>query len=212
MHYSDFTIKWASSNWEIEQANKLRRDVFCNEQKIFFASDQDEIDEQAQCLVAIANQGGWHEKVVGTVRIHQPFKAVWWGSRLAVHPDFRHQKGLGAALIKLAVSSAHALGCRQFLAQVQMQNERLFKKLNWQTQGYVDLRGQQHAMMEADLTTYPPCHSPYSGYVLNVKHYEAIEDRFTHKELAPAYLQPSGLLTGSQPTGSLTSGAIRYVS
>lgn len=195
MHYSDFTIKWASSNWEVQQAYDVRRSVFCDEQKLFFASDKDEIDDQAQCLVAIANQGGWHEKVVGTVRIHQPFKGIWWGSRLAVHNSFRHQKGLGGALIKLAVSSAHALGCEQFLAQVQLQNERLFKKLNWQTQGYVDLRGQQHAMMEADLAAYPPNHSPYSGYVLNVKRNED-HNRFSEAdELAPAYLAHSILAT-----------------
>jgi len=68
--HSDYTIKWATSEWEINQAKQLRRNVFCLEQGIFDNDDQDDIDDYAQCLIAIANHGCWHDKVVGTVRIH----------------------------------------------------------------------------------------------------------------------------------------------
>lgn len=164
--YSDFTIKWATLDWEVEQALALRRQVFCVEQGLFHHSDRDDIDAHAQCLVAVANQGGWPDKVVGTVRIHQYSAGVWWGSRLAVSRDFRQRSGIGAGLIKLAVCSAHALGCTQFFAQVQLQNEALFQRLNWQSRYPLTVRNHPHVMMEADLSRYPACHTPYSGYVL----------------------------------------------
>ncbi|MFP3534813.1 GNAT family N-acetyltransferase, partial [Burkholderia sp. SIMBA_042] len=65
--------------------------------------------------------------VVGTVRIHESEPSVWFGSRLAVHDAFRGHSRIGATLIRLAVSSAHALGCRRFLAHVQSQNVPLFR-------------------------------------------------------------------------------------
>jgi len=166
IHYSDFTVKWASLDWEVDQALALRRQVFCQEQGLFDVTDRDDIDDHAQCIVAIANQGGWPDKVVGTVRIHQYREAVWWGSRLAVHPDFRARSGLGAALIKLAVCSAHGLGCEQFFAQVQHQNEKLFQRLSWQSRYPLQVRNRPHVMMEADLSRYPAFHTPFSGYVL----------------------------------------------
>jgi hypothetical protein len=58
---------------------------------------------------------------------------VWWGSRLAVHAAFRSQGHLGATLIKLAVTRAHAQGAHTFMAHVQAQNEALFHKLGLRT-------------------------------------------------------------------------------
>jgi|TARA_B110000902_G_C14284181_1_gene578080 putative N-acetyltransferase (TIGR04045 family) len=168
-HYSDFTIKWATLDWEIRQAHALRRSVFCDEQGIFEKDDIDEIDYEAQVLVAIANHGGWHEKIVGTVRIHQPEEGIWWGSRLAVQHEFRKQVGLGANLILLAVSSAYALGCVQFLAQVQKKNEAFFQRLNWQSQFDLDVRNHPHVMMQADLSEFTPCFQPTSGFVVKSK-------------------------------------------
>ena len=40
--YSDFTVKWASLEWEFEQALELRRKVFCLEQALFDQHDRDE--------------------------------------------------------------------------------------------------------------------------------------------------------------------------
>ena len=182
--YSDFTIKWASLPWEIEQALVLRQQVFCQEQGLFVGSDRDVIDDQAQCLVAIANQGGWPDKVVGTVRIHQYSIGVWWGSRLAVAPDFRSRSGIGAGLIRLAVCSAHGLGCTQFFAQVQQQNEKLFQRLNWQSRYPLQVRSRPHVMMEADLRRYPAFHAPYSGFVLKGQ-LASMPD-----EIAPCLLHP----------------------
>ena len=164
--YSDYTVKWASLPWEVEQAYQLRRRVFCEEQGMFEHDDRDAIDESAQLLVVLGNYGGWHQEVVGTVRIHQQRDGHWTGSRLAVDQAFRTQGQLGAGLIRLAVSSARALGCRRFTARVQERNELLFRRLHWHTRDYCHVSGVRHAIMEADLHAYPPCHSPYSGMVL----------------------------------------------
>lgn len=164
--YSGYTIKWADLPWEYDQAYALRRRVFCQEQALFEGDDRDAIDDQAQLLVAMGDLAGWHDRLVGTVRIHQPQPGVWWGSRLAVDDAFRRQGQIGSTLIRLAVSSACAQGCQQFLAHVQIQNEALFKRLHWQTVGEKMIHQQRHVVMQAELNFYPPCATPYSGFVV----------------------------------------------
>ena len=188
--YSAYTVKWASLNWEIEQARQLRQRVFCQEQKVFEQQDMDEIDDYAQCLVAIAHQGGWHDRVVGTVRIHPDLSQanVWWGSRLAVDAEFRTHSGIGAYLIRLAVGSAHALGCQQFFAHVQKQNERLFQRVGWDSQHEEILHGHRHVAMQAQLENFPPCHTPYSGFVINHAPHQDTGLMVEADELAPHLL------------------------
>jgi putative N-acetyltransferase (TIGR04045 family) len=106
--------------------------------------DRDAIDDHA-ILVALSMMGGMPDQVVGTVRIHRAEPGLWWGSRLAVHPSFRSQGHLGATLIRLAVSRAHARGCHTFLAHVQSQNVPLFEKLHWRSLGRVAMHGRPHA-------------------------------------------------------------------
>jgi len=170
--YAEFTIKWVTLPWEVEQAYDLRRKVFCAEQGIFIESDVDATDSRAQLLVAIGSWGGWHDRVVGTVRIHREGSDrdnIWYGSRLAVDPDFRKVSQLGSTLIKLAVSSARALGCEKFYAHVQSQNEKLFQRLHWQTLEHLEIRNRPHVFMQADLQQYPPCHDPRSGFVVHAR-------------------------------------------
>ncbi|MDQ1214998.1 MSMEG_0567/Sll0786 family nitrogen starvation N-acetyltransferase [Pantoea anthophila] len=164
--YAGYTIKWVTLPWEREQAYALRRQVFCREQELFADDDRDEIDDHAHLLVALGCVAGWHDRVVGTVRIHQQSPGVWLGSRLAVDAAYRRQGQLGPMLIRLAVCSAHALGCEAFYAQVQHQNEPLFRRMRWQTLDWLELRGVRHARMQADLAFYPPCDDPRSGMVI----------------------------------------------
>lgn len=168
--YAEFTIKWVTLPWEAEQAYELRRKVFCAEQGIFVDSDVDATDARAQLLVAIGSWGGWHDRVVGTVRIHREGSDrdnIWYGSRLAVDPEYRKVGQLGSTLIKLAVSSACALGCQKFFAHVQSQNKKLFQRLHWQTLKHLDIRDRPHVFMQADLQQYPACHDPHSGFVIH---------------------------------------------
>ena len=160
-----YQIKWATDPWEVAGAMALRRDVFCAEQGLFDASDRDAIDEVATPIVALSSFVVATDAVVGTVRIHEEAPGVWWGSRLAVAQSHRRVGALGASLIRLAVSSAHARGCTRFLAHVQAQNGPLFRRLRWRTLEEIELRGHPHLKMEADLAFYPPFETPQIGFL-----------------------------------------------
>ncbi len=158
-----FRVRWAGAGWEVEQAMALRRAVFCHEQGIFKDDDRDEIDDVAQLLVAVKCEADGPGTVVGTVRIHEAEPGVWFGSRLAVHAAYRSHGRIGATLIKLAVSSAHGLGCKTFLAHVQSQNVPLFLRLHWDVLAEETLLGRPHHLMQAGLDHYPACLTPRIG-------------------------------------------------
>ncbi|TBO31195.1 GNAT family N-acetyltransferase [Aquabacterium lacunae] len=160
-----FRVQRASQDWAVRDAHALRRAVFCVEQGLFVGDDRDAIDDHAQLLVACTTVAGECDQVVGTVRIHQSGPGVWWGSRLAVHPSFRHVGRIGATLIQLAVSSAHAQGATAFWAHVQQPNVPLFTRLHWARVDDLMLHGRAHARMQADLAHYPPCHAPDWGFM-----------------------------------------------
>lgn len=166
---TEFRVKWVTQAWEAREAHALRRAVFCIEQGIFTGDDRDATDARAQLLVAALCVAGIPEQVVGTVRIHREqqdgLPDLWYGSRLAVHSAFRHHSRLGATLIRLAVCSAHALGCRTFRAHVQSQNVPMFQHMHWRLLGEEILHGRPHGHMQAELDHYPACHDPYAGFV-----------------------------------------------
>ncbi|CAG9163555.1 MSMEG_0567/Sll0786 family nitrogen starvation N-acetyltransferase [Cupriavidus pinatubonensis] len=164
-----FSVRWAEQKWEAEQAWRLRREVFCEEQGLFDGDDRDAVDDVAQLLVAVhvdLERPDAAATVVGTVRIHESEPGVWFGSRLAVDKAYRSQGRIGATLIRLAVSSAHALGCKRFFAHVQSQNVPLFRRLHWHVLAEETLLGRPHHLMQAELNHYPPCHTPRTGFVL----------------------------------------------
>ena len=159
-----FRLKFASEHWEQDGAAALRRRVFCDEQGIFQGHDRDAVDDDAIHLVALSTMAVLADEVVGTVRIHQSDPGVWYGSRLAVDRRYRRVGALGAALIKLAVSSATSIGCVRFLANVQAQNELMFRRLNWGRISGMELHGQPHVLMQADLAAYPPLANAPEGF------------------------------------------------
>lgn len=162
---SAFTVKYATEEWERRGAAALRRRVFCEEQELFAGDDRDALDDVAIPIVALSSYAVAPDAVVGTVRIHEAEPGTWWGSRLAVAADHRRVGALGAALIRLAVSSAHARGCTTFLAHVQSQNALLFQRLHWDVVGAVELHGRPHMRMRADLAFYPPFATPDTGFL-----------------------------------------------
>jgi putative N-acetyltransferase (TIGR04045 family) len=165
----DYRVKFATETWEQRGAAALRRAVFCAEQGIFETDDRDAIDEVAIPIVALSSLGIVSDTVVGTVRIHQPEPGIWWGSRLAVAQEYRKVGALGAALIKLAVGSAHARGASEFYAYVQSRNALLFQRLHWQTLATLDLHGRPHHHMRADLAHYPPIQDAETGFTAFLK-------------------------------------------
>ena len=162
---AEYRVKFATEAWERRESAALRRQVFCEEQGIFVGDDRDDIDAIAIPLVVISSLGVAPHDVVGTVRIHEAELGVWWGSRLAVAPDYRRIGALGSSLIRLAVCSAHAHGCRRFYAHVQSQNALLFRRLHWRTIEETELRGRPHHFMQADLAHYPPIADPEVGFL-----------------------------------------------
>jgi putative N-acetyltransferase (TIGR04045 family) len=165
----EFRLKFATLAWERRRAAALRREVFCQEQHIFKDDDTDAIDDIAIPLVALSSLAITHEDVVGTVRIHQAEPGLWWGSRLAVSRPYRKTGAIGPSLIRLAVGSAHARGCRRFLAHVQSQNAPLFHALHWETLGEITVHGHPHHFMQADLLHYPPISAPETGFLSHLK-------------------------------------------
>lgn len=162
---NDFQVKFATATWERRCAAALRRQVFCAEQGLFGGGDdRDSLDEIAIPIVALSLLGVTADDVVGTVRVHESEPGVWWGSRLAVAEDYRKVGALGAALIRLAVSSAHARGATSFLAHVQSQNALLFRRLHWNIVDEKELHGRPHYLMQADLAFYPPIRDAETGF------------------------------------------------
>ncbi len=165
----EFRIKFATLPWEQRAAAELRRRVFCEEQGIFDGSDRDAIDDQAITLVALSSLGIMDEDVVGTVRIHQESPGLFYGSRLAVARPYRKVGAIGTSLIRLAVGSAHAMGCTRFLAHVQSQNATLFHALHWHTIEETTIHNHPHHFMWADLAYYPPIADPETGFLSHLK-------------------------------------------
>lgn len=160
----DFIIRAAAHPWELSGIAELRRQVFVDEQGIFKDHDRDAIDASALPLAAISTIASEADQVVGTVRIHEEAPRLWRGSRLAVAQTHRRMGRLGAELIRLAVCTAHGRGCDRFLAQVQIQNVALFKRLHWSPLREIEFHGMPHMEMEADLTAYPAIPDPFVGW------------------------------------------------
>ena len=171
----DFLFKIARSPEELDGYWGLRRAIFCGEQGLFAGSDRDEADERAIPIVCATLLAGMEDAVVGVVRIDERAPGLWHGSRLGVAAEFRRLRrpsaslaarnrqppfhglgALGAGLIFKAVSTAHALGCREFLATVQHQNARFFQRLHWEPLAELELHGLPHVRMRADLGFYRP--------------------------------------------------------
>jgi hypothetical protein len=174
----DFVFKIARTREELDGYWTLRRGIFCEEQEIFQGSDRDAIDAHAIPIVCESLIAGMEDSVVGVVRIDQREPGLWYGSRLGVAANFRSVKrlspsvavrnhqpvfrglgALGAGLIYKAVSTAHAIGCHEFLATVQHQNARFFQRLHWEPIEELELFGIQHVKMRADLGYYRPAES-----------------------------------------------------
>jgi hypothetical protein len=171
----DFVLRIAESDEDLRGFWSLRRQIFCEEQGIFVKSDRDAFDDGMIPIVCKTLVAGMEDLVIGVVRIDERAPGIWYGSRLGVDQDFRRvrrmspgvsvrnrqpvNKGfgaIGAALIYKAVSTAHALGCKEFYATVQEQNARFFERLHWQPLETLQLHGRPHVRMQADLDHYRP--------------------------------------------------------
>jgi putative N-acetyltransferase (TIGR04045 family) len=150
----DLLVKPAEEAWERQHYYALRRAVFSDEQQLL-AQDKDEKDFQAIPIVAIAHHCGMPERVIGAVRIYESEPGLWYGGRLCVDRQYRRHAMIGKALVNEAVARALDLGCQRFLATVQHSNESYFHGLHWDTLDSLELLGQPHCLMQAQLDRYP---------------------------------------------------------
>jgi len=143
----------AREPWQLAAYWQLRRQVFCNELAIFAgaADERDEHDAHAIPIVALAHSAGSPESVVGVVRIYAANSGVWFGGRLGVDAAYRVQRQVGVGLIRAAVETADALGCERFFAHVLATNVPYFMRQRFRPLCEVELHGQRHVLMEAQL-------------------------------------------------------------
>ena len=153
---------------------RIRHQVFVIEQGLFGGSycrvggvGGDDTDVHDDDPAAIHVIGRADEIICGTVRLYplgpdtgpdtRPGAGAeaggrWKGDRLAVLASYRHL-GLGAPLVRFAVSAAARLGGREMEAFIQPANVAFFRWLGWRRTGeLVDYAGLPHQRMLIDLT------------------------------------------------------------
>lgn len=167
------TFDFASECWQQDQYWALRKSIFCDEQQIFKDHDRDGVDKRAIPIVAECSYVGQVDQVIGVVRINERQPGIWWGSRLGVSMLYRQLSrfqtcglfddnvpvhpftmNIGGALIYKALSTALAIGCKEFYAYVQEQNVNFFKRMHWVSLEVKDYHGKTHHLMKCDLAYY----------------------------------------------------------
>jgi putative N-acetyltransferase (TIGR04045 family) len=108
----------------------LRRQVFVHEQGLF-DDDRDAHDHDAATVHVLGFVDG---VAAGTVRLYPVDGTLWKGDRLAVHPAAR-RAGLGAPLVRYAVSTAGSRSGKRMNATVQLENVSFFRRLGWTAVG-----------------------------------------------------------------------------
>ncbi|WP_204138025.1 MSMEG_0567/Sll0786 family nitrogen starvation N-acetyltransferase [Halomicronema sp. CCY15110] len=151
-----YTFELARSPQDVRAYHQLRQAIFCEEQGLFDDHDADDIDAIAYPIIAVENDVIAGKKIVGVVRIYEETPRHWFGGRLGVHPDYRRVGRIGKGLIYKAVTTANTWGCDRFLATVQLQNVRFFRRQHWESIQELSVCDRPHHLMEADLDFYPP--------------------------------------------------------
>lgn len=156
MTTSPYIYKLATSASEYEAYCELRQMIFAEEQGLFEQNDEDQWDAIAYPIVALNTS----KQVVGVVRIYEIEPEIWYGGRLGVHSDYRRVGQIGRGLIYKAVTTANTWGCRQFLATVQLQNVKFFRRQHWHSLEEIIICDRPHHLMQANLEHYPPSNEP----------------------------------------------------
>lgn len=140
---------------DLAEHRRIRHTVFVREQAMFSGSDADMHDRDAATFVVL----GWVAGVpAGTVRLYplDPERELWQGDRLAVLPEHR-ASGMGAPLVRFAVTTAAGLGGSRMIAHIQLANERFFTRLGWSRRaGPEDYLGHPHLLMDIELAAHRP--------------------------------------------------------
>jgi predicted GNAT family N-acyltransferase len=138
-------VRPARDQAEVDQALALREQVFCVEQGVELAADQDGLDDYAIHIVAVEA-----ERVVGTCRVLVEGDVGRLG-RMAVEASARG-RGLGAAILAAAERSARDAGARLMRLHAQRYVEDLYATAGYAAYGepFVE-EGIPHVSMEKAL-------------------------------------------------------------
>jgi putative N-acetyltransferase (TIGR04045 family) len=143
---------------DVAAHHAIRLQIFVVEQALFALDDADEHDLDPATIKVLA----WHGAVPGgAVRLHPlDREGRWQGDRLAVLRPFRRY-GLGAPLVRYAVSTAARLGGDVMVAHVQPPNVAWFERLGWHRDGPSEIFvGRPHQPMAIDLAPFAPPSDP----------------------------------------------------
>jgi predicted GNAT family N-acyltransferase len=138
-------VRPARDRYEIDQALALREQVFCVEQGVPLAADQDGLDDDAIQVIAIESG-----RVIGTCRVLIEDRIGRLG-RMAVEASARGG-GLGAAILAAAEQSARDAGASLMRLHAQRYVEDLYAAAGYTPYGepFVE-EGIPHVGMEKAL-------------------------------------------------------------
>ena len=135
----------ASAPAEIEAALELRYRVFCEEQGVTLAGDQDGRDPEALHIVAFDDG-----RLAGTCRLLFDDGIARLG-RMAVEPDLRG-RGIGAALLAEAERESRRAGAQRIRLHAQTAARTLYERAGFEVRGEEFLEeGIAHVTMEKTL-------------------------------------------------------------
>jgi predicted GNAT family N-acyltransferase len=118
----ELEIRWARSAADVEDALRLREQVFCGEQGVPVSEERDALDDRALHLVAIT--GG--RRVVGTLRLLRAGRVAKIG-RVAVEREWRGS-GIASRMLEAALTVACERGCREARLASQVRAVALYER------------------------------------------------------------------------------------
>ena len=138
-------VRAAEDAQEVTEALALRERVFCGEQGVDFAAEQDGRDPEALHVVAFGDGA-----LVGTCRVLLDGDVARLG-RMAVAPELRRQ-GVGAAVLDEAERQAREAGAATMRLHAQAAAEPLYARAGYVPYGerFVE-EGIEHVAMEKRL-------------------------------------------------------------
>jgi predicted GNAT family N-acyltransferase len=118
-------IRWARDEWDVSGAFALREAVFYGEQNVPLQDELDELDRDAQHLVAL-DPGG---NVIGTLRLLSFGEEAKIG-RVAVAADQR-RRGIASQMLAIALVRAREQGFRRVRLAAQVAAVALYESVGF---------------------------------------------------------------------------------
>lgn len=138
-------VRVAGDSAEVEAALGLRYRVFCDEQGVTLAADQDGLDPEALHIVAFEDG-----RLVGTCRLVFDGGIARLG-RMAVEADMRG-RGVGALVLDAAEDESRSAGAERIRLHAQTASRSLYERAGFEVQGDEFMEeGIPHVTMEKRL-------------------------------------------------------------